>query len=95
MIIKAIHAESNGSMARLVLERLRPLQRHEATARADKLMKAQRLVSSQLPKYAYKKTTQKHVSILTHLHREFNVSRPNEVWCGDVTYIWTGRHWSF
>ena len=52
-------------------------------------MKAQRLVSSQLPKYAYKKTTQKHVLILTHLHREFNVSRPNEV------YIWTGCHWSY
>ncbi len=29
------------------------------------------------------------------LRREFNVNRPNEVWCGDVTYIWTGRRWAY
>ena len=21
--------------------------------------------------------------------------RPNKVWCGDVTYIWTGKRWAY
>jgi len=58
-------------------------------------MKAQCLVSSQLLKYAYKKATQEHVSISNQLNREFNVSCPNEVWRGDVTYIWTGCRWAY
>jgi putative transposase len=58
-------------------------------------MKAQALVSCQLPKHAYRKATQAHVSISNTLGREFSVNRPNEVWCGDVTYIWTGRRWSY
>jgi putative transposase len=23
------------------------------------------------------------------------VSRPDEVWCGDVTYIWAGNRWAY
>jgi len=29
------------------------------------------------------------------LNRQFNVGGPNQVWCGDVTYIWTGQRWSY
>ena len=95
-IVKAIHAESNGSagartIATIATSRDYPLSLY----RAGKLMKAQQLVSCQLPKHAYKKATQEHVSISNQLNREFNVSRPNEVWCGDVTYIWTGRRWAY
>jgi len=95
-IVKAIHAESNGSagartISTIATSRDYPLSRY----RAGKLMKAQHLVSCQLPKHAYKKATQEHVSISNQLNREFNVSCPNEVWCGDVTYIWTGRRWAY
>jgi len=53
------------------------------------------LVSCQLPSHAYKKANQQHVAIPNHLDRQFDVSKPNEVWCGDVTYIWTGRRWAY
>ena len=29
------------------------------------------------------------------MDREFSPTQPNQVWCGDVTYIWTGRRWSY
>jgi len=63
--------------------------------RAGRLMKAQYLASCQLPKHAYKKAAQEHVCIPNQLDREFAVSRPNKVWCGDVTYIWTGNRWAY
>jgi len=29
------------------------------------------------------------------LDRQFDVVEPNTVWCGDVTYIWTGNRWAY
>ena len=86
--VKVIHRESNGSagartIATIATTRGLPLSRYRAT----KLMKAQALVSCQLPKHTYRKAAQEHVSIANTLDREFKVNRPNEVWCGDVTYI--------
>ncbi|EGJ96998.1 putative transposase [Shigella flexneri 2930-71] len=23
------------------------------------------------------------------------MTEPNQVWCGDVTYIWTGKRWAY
>jgi putative transposase len=63
--------------------------------RARRLMKDLGLVSCQLPKHAYKKALQPHVAIPNYLSRQFDVKAPNQVWCGDVTYIWTGKRWSY
>ena len=38
---------------------------------------------------------QPHLSIPNHLDRQFDVSRPNEVWCADVTYIWARNRWAY
>jgi len=62
---------------------------------ARRIMKELGLVSCQLPKHAYKKALQPHVAIPNELNRQFNVGGPNQVWCGDVTYIWTGQRWSY
>ena len=95
-IVKAIHSESNGSagartIALIATERGFPLSRY----RAGNLMKAQHLVSCQLPKHHYRKAIQEHVCIPNRLDRQFTVSKPNDVWCGDVTYIWIGRRWAY
>lgn len=29
------------------------------------------------------------------MSREFNVAAPNQVWCSDITYIWTGKRWAY
>lgn len=95
-VVKAIHVESKGSagartIATIATERGYPLSRY----RVGTLMKEQQLHSCQLPKHRYRKALQEHVTIANHLDRDFMVSHPNKVWCGDVTYIWTGRRWVY
>jgi putative transposase len=58
-------------------------------------MKDLGLVSCQLPKHAYKKAARPHAAIPNTLNRQFDVITPNQVWCGDVIFIWTGQRWSY
>ncbi|TKF83809.1 DDE-type integrase/transposase/recombinase [Vibrio sp. F13] len=48
-----------------------------------------------MPKHTYRKTQQEQAPIPNHLNRQFAVTEPNQVWCGDVTYIWTGQRWPY
>ncbi|MDI1005168.1 IS3 family transposase [Escherichia coli] len=62
---------------------------------AGRLMKELGLVSCQQPAHRYKRGGREHVTIPNHLGRQFAVTEPNQVWCGDVTYIWTGKRWAY
>lgn len=53
------------------------------------------LVSKQPGSHTYKQATVERLDIPNLLDREFDVARPNQVWCGDITYIWTGQRWSY
>jgi putative transposase len=33
--------------------------------------------------------------IPNRLARKFTVEQPNQVWCGDITYNWSGQRWSY
>lgn len=95
-MVKAAHRVSNGSagarsIAGIVTGLGVPLSRYRATG----FMKRLELVSTQLPTHRYKKTSQPHTDIPNTLDREFQPDEPNKVWCGDVTYIWTGQRWSY
>lgn len=95
-MVKEIHTQSNGSagartIATISTSRGIRLSRY----RAARLMTQLNLVSCQVPVHRYKKATQEHISIPNYLAREFNVDKPNQVWCGDVTYIWSGNRWSY
>jgi putative transposase len=46
------------------------------------------LISKQPGSHRYKKATVERVDIPNHLNRDFDVSGPDEFWCGDITYIW-------
>lgn len=94
--VRRIYAESNGSagartIAQIATDRQVPLSRYRATG----LMKQLGLVSCQLPKHSYKKAHQEHISIPNILDRQFTPSKPNEIWVGDVTYIWSGQRWAY
>ncbi len=51
---------------------------------AGRLMKELGLVSCQQPTHRYKRGGHEHVAIPNHLERQFAVTEPNQVWCGDV-----------
>lgn len=52
------------------------------------LMRALGLICKQPGPHAYKQATVERPDIPNHLDREFTVASPNQVWCGDITYIW-------
>lgn len=95
-LLRQIHRESNGSagartLAQIATARGWPLSRY----RAGRLMKQLELKSAQQPKHAYPKASKPHVSIPNQLDRKFAVVAPNQVWCGDVTYLWIGQRWAY
>ena len=53
---------------------------------AGRLMKELGLVSCQQPTHRYKRGGHEHVAIPNYLERQFAVTEPNQVWCGDVAY---------
>jgi putative transposase len=60
-----------------------------------KLMHEARLVSKQPGKHAYRQARKEHADVPNRLNRKFDVSQPNQVWCGDITYIWAARRWQY
>ncbi len=95
-LIKEAHAASNNSAgARSIADMVTTQGIKLSRYRASKLMKAMGLVSCQSPKHKYQKATKEHIEIPNHLSRQFAVASPNEVWVGDVTYVWTGKSWMY
>jgi putative transposase len=96
LVLKAHHDSQGSAGARTIADIVSntgkvPLSRY----RASKLMKLLGLFSCQPPKHHYKKATPEHVDIPNHLGRQFAVTEPNQVWVGDVTYIWSGNRWMY
>lgn len=63
--------------------------------KVSRLMEEAELVSKQPGRHNYKAAGAAHPMVENHLQREFNVQSPNQVWCGDITYVWVGKHWAY
>ena len=59
------------------------------------LMKEAGLISKQPGSHRYKTVEHERPDIPNHLNREFDVTEPNKIWCGDITYIWADRQWVY
>lgn len=93
--VKDIHEDSRGAAgARTVSARMKAEGESVGRYKAGRLMKEAGLESCQ-PKHRYKKTGGEAHVAPNHLNRDFAVSAPNQVWCGDVTYIWAGTCWIY
>ena len=60
-----------------------------------RLMKEANLVSKQPKPAVYKIAKVERPDIPNHLDREFQVEQPNQVWCGDITYVWSQGRWAY
>jgi putative transposase len=91
--VKRIHELSNGSAGARTIATISTTEGILAMSRyvAGKRMHELGLRSCQMPVHRYKPTGDEHLNIPNTLNRDFTMDAPNEVWCGDVTYIWTGN----
>ncbi len=63
--------------------------------RVRRLMRELGLISKQPGSHAYKQATVECPDIPSRLDRRFAVQRPNQVWCGDITYVWARGCWQY
>ena len=90
------HAQSRGSAgARTLSAALRIQGLAVGRFLAGRLMKEARLFSSQCRKHSYRRADSESAIATNDLNRQFTVNRPDQVWCGDVTYIWAGNRWIY
>lgn len=91
-----LHAQSRGSAgARTLSAALRLQGMDVGRFLAGRLMKEAHLFSSQCRRHRYRRADGESVIASNVLNRHFTVSGPNQVWCGDVTYIWAGNRWIY
>lgn len=91
-----IHAASRGSAgARTIAGTLSQRGEFVGRYKAASLMREANLVSTQLKKHRYKTVNEQSSIAENILNRAFNVDNPNQVWCGDVTYVWSGTQWLY
>lgn len=55
-----------------------------------RLMKGAGLVSKQPGAHRYQVARSELPDVTNLLAREFDVQQLNQVWCGDITYVWAG-----
>ncbi|WP_149007008.1 IS3 family transposase [Escherichia coli] len=79
------------TLAEMLTQNGVPMSRY----RAGRLMKYLNLSSCQPGKHQYKNARQEHPSLPNLLERQFAVSEPDRVWCGDITYLWAGNRWCY
>jgi putative transposase len=63
--------------------------------RVRRLMRELNLICKQPGPHAYKQATAERPDIPNHLNREFEVAAPNQVWWGDITYVWAQNRWYY
>lgn len=63
--------------------------------KVNKLMSEANLISKQPGPHNYKVSKKEHFELPNLLGRQFNCMEENQVWCGDITYIWAGSQWIY
>jgi putative transposase len=93
---RKIHAASRGAAgARSISGMLKQQGESVGRYKAAGLMKEAGLVSKQLKRHRYRLAKEESLIVGNKLKRQFNVSHADQVWCGDVTYVWSGRRWLY
>lgn len=94
--IKQLFSESRCSAGSRSLMVMMRTQGHKiGRYRIRRLMKESGLRCKQPGAHTYKTATAERTEVPNTLNRQFSPSQPNQVWCGDITYIWAGSRWCY
>ncbi|WP_412103214.1 IS3 family transposase [Pseudomonas aeruginosa] len=94
--VNQLFSQSRGSAgSRSILGMLREEGVTIGRFRVRRLMGELGLVSKQPGSHAYKQATVERPDIPNRLNREFATEHPNQVWCGDITYVWAQGRWHY
>ncbi|HCD6285281.1 TPA: IS3 family transposase, partial [Pseudomonas aeruginosa] len=94
--VNQLFSQSRGSAgSRSILGMLREEGVTIGRFRVRRLMRELGLVSKQPGSHAYKQATVERPDIANRLNREFATKHPNQVWCGDITYVWAQGRWHY
>lgn len=81
--------------SRALMSMMRELGYQIGRFKVRDLMKEAGLASKQPGTHRYKVARSERPDIPNLLAREFDVPQPNQVWCGDITYVWAGTRWHY
>ncbi|MDI3182478.1 IS3 family transposase [Pseudomonas paracarnis] len=94
--VTQLFSQSRGSAgSRSILGMLREEGVTIGRFRVRRLMRELGLVSKQPGSHAYKQATVERPDIPNRLNRKFATEHPNQVWCGDITYVWAQGRWHY
>ncbi len=94
--IKALFkASRNSAGSRSLLGMMCELGYQIGRFKVMSLMREAGIASKQPGPHRYKTAQVERPDIPNHLEREFDVSAPDSVWCGDITYIWAEGRWHY
>lgn len=95
--VVAIHEASRGSAgSRMIAGQLGQSGESIGRYKVRSLMKEAKIVGIRRKAPHYYHLEDKASAIAAnHLDRLFRVSEPNRVWCGDITYVWSGSVWLY
>jgi putative transposase len=85
----------NSAGTRTLVDMMREHGFHIGRYKVGRLMDEAGLVCKQPGSHKYKLAEVERVDIPNHLDRQFEVAAPDQVWCGDISYIWTGNRWHY
>ncbi|MFJ3368102.1 IS3 family transposase [Pseudomonas sp. NPDC086251] len=85
----------NAAGSRSILSLMRDDGEQLGRFKVRSLIRELDLVSKQPGSHSYKRATVERLDIPNTLNREFDVPAPNQVWCGDITYIWAQGKWHY
>ena len=88
---QAVHRRSRGAAGSRTIAQALGVSRW----RARKLMQASHLVSRQPGKPKFRPAKAEGEVVPNQLNRAFQPLAPNQIWCGDITYIAIGGRWAY
>ena len=94
-VIELHRASRESAGSRTISGKLKQQGETVGRYKARSLMQEAGLESKQPRKHRYKIADEPSQIAENHLNRGFSVEKPNQIWCGDVTYVWTGTQWLY